>query len=382
MSTPESPVAASLIDTPIDVRLPSLPPQPFPASPHIASISPQVASAGEVVTITGQHFPAQKGAWYVGFSDGGVDWGAPDNQAVFTIKGWSSTAIAFIVPEPSGPDGEWAVVPGSSATVVVAGGGVSSNPITLRITAVPQITSISVASAGPGSVIVVTGKYFGVDQGLGYVHFADNGISWGMPGDAAAFRLTSWSDTQISFIVPTKDHECGSKTTPGTIATITVANAAGLISNQVELTVTTAVRWPVTCDSGVTTIGSSRDEHMQTVVTIQQSGQLSASTHIWDTSFWGALAGFHGAAVVSIFDEDDSILGAFSSVPYGIGVGQSRNEPSWTGRLTQQQINTIAKVASSNVYDPQYTFPGDAFKWVEANYKTIIAIAEAVIAVA
>jgi predicted alpha-1,2-mannosidase len=107
-----------------------------PVSPPVAtSVSPSPASAGQVVTITGAGFGATQGSGYVAFSDMGINWGSPGNLATFQVDSWSDTAITFTVPTPSGTNGEWAVSPGSDASVMVvnSSGGVSDSPV-LEIT--------------------------------------------------------------------------------------------------------------------------------------------------------------------------------------------------------------------------------------------------------
>jgi hypothetical protein len=137
------------------------------------------------------------------------------------------------------------------------------------------------------------------------------------------------------------------------------------------------VLWPVHGDSGDTIIGSSGNGHMDTTVSIDQTGNLQASTHTWDTSGWGFLTGFHGAGLVVIFDSGNNPLGQFSSPAYGVEGGQSRVD-QWTGQLSAAAINGIAKMAVTNIYNPQYSFFNNLWQWVVANKDTLIAIATAV----
>ncbi len=108
--------------------------QPLSA-PVATSVSPATAAAGQQVTITGSGFGATQGSGYVAFSDNGTNWGSPGNLATFQIDSWSDTAITFTVPTPSGTDGEWAVWPGTDASVtVVNGSGDMSDSPVLEIT--------------------------------------------------------------------------------------------------------------------------------------------------------------------------------------------------------------------------------------------------------
>jgi lysophospholipase L1-like esterase len=98
--------------------------------PRVASVSPRVAGAGQIVTIRGAGFGSTPG--YVQFSDFGTYWGSPVNDAPFQVDSWSPRAITFTVPSPS--DG-WAVVPGTTATInVVDAAGAYSPTVTLAIT--------------------------------------------------------------------------------------------------------------------------------------------------------------------------------------------------------------------------------------------------------
>ena len=88
-------------------------------TPVITSVTPSTASAGQTVTVTGANFGAEQGDSYLTFSDDGTNWGAPPDSAAFTLDSWSDNQITFTVPEPSGTNGVWAVVPGSTATITV-----------------------------------------------------------------------------------------------------------------------------------------------------------------------------------------------------------------------------------------------------------------------
>lgn len=109
-----------------------------PSSPVITFRSPATASAGQQVTVTGSGFGASQGSGHLAFSDNGTNWGAPGDLAAFTIDSWSDSAITFTVPQPSGSNGQWAVTPGTTATISVTTGSGTSNTSTLAI-----------ASAGP-----------------------------------------------------------------------------------------------------------------------------------------------------------------------------------------------------------------------------------------
>jgi hypothetical protein len=102
-------------------------------TPAITAVSPSTASTGQVVTVTGANFGATQGSSYITFSDAGTNWGAPQDLATFSLDSWSDNQITFTVPSPSGANGQWHVVPGSTATVIVTTANGTSNTATLTI---------------------------------------------------------------------------------------------------------------------------------------------------------------------------------------------------------------------------------------------------------
>ena len=103
-------------------------------TPVITSITPSTASAGQTVTVTGTNFGSNQNGAYLTFSDDGTNWGAPPDSATFTVDSWSDDQITFTVPEPSGTNGTWHVVPDSTATITVTSpDGVTSGTGTLTI---------------------------------------------------------------------------------------------------------------------------------------------------------------------------------------------------------------------------------------------------------
>ena len=104
-----------------------------PSTPVITFASPSSAAAGQQVTVTGSGFGASQGNSHLNFSDNGTNWGAPGDAATFTIDSWSDDAVTFTVPEPSGTNGQWAVTPGTTATVSVTTSAGTSNATTTAI---------------------------------------------------------------------------------------------------------------------------------------------------------------------------------------------------------------------------------------------------------
>jgi hypothetical protein len=100
-------------------------------------------------------------------------------------------------------------------------------------------TSVSPSPAAAGQQVTIHGTGFGATQGTGYVAFSDQGINWGAPGNSAAFTVDSWSDTAVTFTVPTPSGTNGMfHVYPGTNAAVTVVNAAGQVSDSQVLPMT------------------------------------------------------------------------------------------------------------------------------------------------
>ena len=91
----------------------------FVVAPAVSALSPASVAPGQEVTVTGSGFGAVQGSAYVQFSDNGTSWGAPGNVASFQVDSWSNTQVVFTVPTPSGPYGQYRVLPGSQATVSI-----------------------------------------------------------------------------------------------------------------------------------------------------------------------------------------------------------------------------------------------------------------------
>jgi hypothetical protein len=102
----------------------------------------------------------------------------------------------------------------------------------------PHVDSAQPSSGAAGDVITLHGENFGDTQGSSYLLFADGGTSWGAPFDGAAFTVNSWSDTKISFTIPTPSGPGGVwHVNPGDTATVDV-NTAGGTSNTVPIAIT------------------------------------------------------------------------------------------------------------------------------------------------
>jgi predicted alpha-1,2-mannosidase len=103
----------------------------------------------------------------------------------------------------------------------------------------PVATSVSPTSAAAGQQVTITGSGFGATQGSGYVELSDNGTTWGSSGADGTLQVDSWSDTSITFTVPTASGTGGEyHVWPGTDATVTVLNGSGDASDTPVLEIT------------------------------------------------------------------------------------------------------------------------------------------------
>jgi hypothetical protein len=102
----------------------------------------------------------------------------------------------------------------------------------------PVISSVQPASASAGTVETINGANFGAARGSSYVFFVDGPTSWGAPFDGATFQIDSWSDSKITFTIPTPSGPGGIwHVTPGSTATLNVTTPGGT-SNTVPVQIT------------------------------------------------------------------------------------------------------------------------------------------------
>jgi hypothetical protein len=100
----------------------------------------------------------------------------------------------------------------------------------------PVIMSIDPNTAKAGDQVTIHGSGFGTSQGSGYVHFADNNTDWGEPTNAATFTVDNWTDTAITFTVPTPSGSNGQwHVAPGSTAMVSVTTDAGDTSDTAAL---------------------------------------------------------------------------------------------------------------------------------------------------
>jgi predicted alpha-1,2-mannosidase len=103
----------------------------------------------------------------------------------------------------------------------------------------PVVSSVSPSPAAAGQQVTISGSGFGATQGSGYVAFSDNGTNWGAPGNTGTFQVDSWSDTSVTFTVPTPSGPGGAfAVSPGTDASVMVVNSSGAASDSPVLQIT------------------------------------------------------------------------------------------------------------------------------------------------
>ena len=104
----------------------------------------------------------------------------------------------------------------------------------------PVATSLSSSSAQAGQQVTINGSGFGASQGSGYVSFSDNGTTWGgSSSNPPAVTIDSWSDTAITFTVPSPSGTNNEyQVWSGTPASVTVVDNSGADSDMPGLEIT------------------------------------------------------------------------------------------------------------------------------------------------
>ncbi len=103
----------------------------------------------------------------------------------------------------------------------------------------PVVTSLNPSTADAGKQVTINGSGFGASQGSGYVTLSDNGTSWGAPGSSNTLTIDSWSDSSITFTVPSPSGtNDATHVDPGTDAAVTVVNSGGASSDTADLQIT------------------------------------------------------------------------------------------------------------------------------------------------
>lgn len=173
---PTSAPASAITPTPTVV------PTPIVATPKIDSLSPLSGPAGQEIVIKGYNFGSS--ADYVMFClQGNCSIGAAP------IVSWSDIEIKARVPGTFTQTTSYELYVNNK-------NGKSSNRVTFTITAgQPVINNISPSGVSPGGGITLSGSNFGSS---GQVNFYKS-----YPTFSGSGNITSWSNTQINFTIPT-----------------------------------------------------------------------------------------------------------------------------------------------------------------------------------
>lgn len=166
---------------------------------------------------------------------------APARQPVGTVAAGQDASVSWTV---TAPDQAATATLEATATYTNASNGSPGSVTTHQgppANLPPVITSLEPSAGAAGQQVTIHGSNFGAtqaDPNTDYVFFVDGGTSWGAPFDGAEFHVNSWSDTAITFTVPTPSGPGGIwHVTPGDTATVTVNTAAGA-SNAASLAIT------------------------------------------------------------------------------------------------------------------------------------------------
>ncbi len=117
----------------------------------------------------------------------------------------------------------------------------------------PVAASLSPATAAAGQQVTINGSGFGATQGS--VVLTDDGTTWGAPGGANALQIDSWSDTSVTFTVPSPSGS--THVDPGSNASVEVMTSGGATSDQADLLITPTANLPDYFDN----IGISSDDN-------------------------------------------------------------------------------------------------------------------------
>ncbi len=170
-------------------------------APKISAVSPNQASIGYMVEITGSDFGVSQSTSTITFS--GV------NASSFDVSYWSDTKIKCFVPESSVTGKLFVTVNGKKSNEV-------DFTVVQRDSTGPWIKNLDQKIAQATQKIGIWGTNFGSSQGSSYVEF--NGTR--------ASTYTNWTDTKITVVVP-----------EGAITGKVVVNVNGKWSNGVDFTV-------------------------------------------------------------------------------------------------------------------------------------------------
>ena len=177
-------------------------------NPVITSITPPEAPPSGTVTIIGSGFGASDRISPDGVSTVLVG-SVAINGVPAGVSSWSDTSIIAVLPGNA-----------SSGSITVTKYDATSNPLPLTVEGTPTVETLSPTSGPVNATVTINGSNFGSLQSSNTVQF--NGV---------AAAVTSWSDNQISAIVP-----------PGTATGPVTVTVAGINSTSQDFTITNSVQ--------------------------------------------------------------------------------------------------------------------------------------------
>jgi hypothetical protein len=173
------------------------------------------------------------GKYWLGFSDWTLNGGGASGPSYGNVVAASTTyrncaycspvqqtvktyLFSAAVPVPTGKTLVGVTLPtgATQGTLHIFAIGTSTHPI-----APPDLSSITPRTAAAGAKVTIHGSGFGPSQGTSYVGFSDGGNTWA----AGSVHVDSWSNTAVTFTVPTPSGTGDSIAVyPGSAAMVTV----------------------------------------------------------------------------------------------------------------------------------------------------------------
>ncbi len=200
-------------------------------APHLEAYTGSIYP-GELITLKGVGLGAQTQGAYLQITDGQVSWGAPGNSYGVKISTWGDQQITFQVP--NGQNGTGIALPQGTAQIrLVSSAGASSNVLDLPVAQYGlSISGVSSQNVSRGASVTLTGKGFGAVPG--YVQLQQGSVSWGAPGNAYGVKVVSWSDSQITILIPDGQNAPGAPVGKGPV-NLNVVTADGVQCTPVAL---------------------------------------------------------------------------------------------------------------------------------------------------
>jgi len=253
----------------------------------ITSITPNPVSLGSLITIAGSNFGTAAGT----VSIGGVN---------ATLISWSDTSITARVPA--------SIAAGTYTLTVTPSGSSTYATFALTVAAGPVITSISPATAFPGTSVTITGLRFGTVTGTvtiggtqaSVVTWSDSSITVTVPASqaAGAFTLTvtpngstAYASTSITIVAGPAVTSCTASLTPGQTCTIIGSgfgssrdsgqSSVSFVPQLAGGTILTSGTYLTWSDTGITLVTPSLVTGVQYVIVVNRytsSGTISSST--------------------------------------------------------------------------------------------------------